>query len=522
MTPGSDVQFGKFRLLTKLATGGMGEIFLARHIDQTDARPPVALKRILPHYAKDPRFIRMFLREAKIISEIRHPNVVGTLDFGKEQGTFYMTMEFVDGVNLDLLLDKATQASDQWSIPVAIEIVSQALAGISSAHTRKDAEGRSLNIVHLDLSPHNLVASFNGNVKILDFGISKAIYQDDQKAYNALRGTYAYMSPEQCREEEVDPRSDLFTLGVLLYELATLQPLFRKQQSEFLILKAITEGSVPSPGDAIKNFPDDLAEVIARALEKDRDRRFDSADEFKKALQDVVARHHYESGPELLARTLNTLFPNHVSVLDELPQDPQSPTGEIKAAKKPSTFVEDLFDDLEDDEPEKPTHKKRHKPSANKRRRMDAEERPQRSRNQLKSALLPDVLPPAEQIEVMLNARQQTRKMLSVFITLMLVIVAVFGFQYIEKTGWMQETVGSTYYMPETGKLYIKTIPEGATVFVELKKQETPTPLLISDLPFDESRTVEIVMEGYESVQRRIKLTHQSTLDAIFVELKKK
>ena len=224
------------------------------------------MKRILPHLAQDPSFIKLFINEAKIIANLSHPSLIRIHDFGKEQDSYYMTMELVHGVNLDLVMIKAPLQRKHWTLECGVEVVRQLLEGIGYAHNATDRSNRPLNIVHLDINPHNVMLAPDGTVKLLDFGISHASYNQDQKSHNSLRGTYAYMSPEQCREQTVDARSDLFSIGVILYELCLLTDLFKRHPSEFLILKAITEGDIPRPTTIDPNFPPALEAVILRAL----------------------------------------------------------------------------------------------------------------------------------------------------------------------------------------------------------------------------------------------------------------
>ncbi len=506
-------QFGKFKLIRKIATGGMGEIFLARHVDHPKSRPPIALKRILGHRAKDQNFIRMFLREAKIIAQLNHPNLTRILDFGKEQDTFYMTMEYVEGHNLDEVITKAGDAPSSWSLGCSIEVIRQALAGMDYAHDKNDRQGKSLDIVHLDLSPHNIMISRDGTVKILDFGVSKAAYEDDQKAYNALRGTYAYMSPEQCKEKAVDRRSDLFTLGILLYELSTGEPLFRKQPSEFMVLKAITEGLIPPPSNVDKNYPPELEKILDRSLAVKVEDRFQSAKEFSDALDELEAKYNFTSGPEVLKKALDDLWTKQfVSETDEDSDDDElsSQSGDEAEVSQDSS-----------DKSEKPADVKAE----------DAVDNPQKSESsnsdesrRSETFQKDDVaaMSPADRDEWLLMHKRQMRRVAGIFSVLFVLACAALGGFYQYKTGWIKETAGSTIYVPSSGKLYISTIPEGAKVFVNLKEQKTVTPMLLGDMPFDENLQIEVVLSGYESSRQTFRLNAQTPLDAMLVQLEKK
>jgi serine/threonine-protein kinase len=506
-------QFGKYRLLEHIATGGMGEIFKARHVDQPESKPPVALKRILKHRSKDKRFVRMFFKEAKIISELDHPNLIHVDDFGKEQEQFYMTMEFVEGHNLDELIKLARQTPKHWSLACGIEVVRQALNGMTYAHEKKDRADHPLNIVHMDLSTHNMMVSKDGQLKILDFGISKAIYDDDQKAYNALRGTYAYMSPEQCREEPVDSRSDLFTLGIVLYELTTLKPLFSRQPSEFMILKAITEGTVPPPSNSQKDFPPELEKVIYKALNVDKELRYQTASEFTEELEAVSRAYNLNKGPEVLVEAMVSLIPDM--------KRGTPPEAETRPQDKPKVEVSKSGDSTSPKSSDRP---QQDQASDKNRRKKD--------RQSVKSAKrtepTQEALPPFESIaagdieEQLLVQRRNKKHIWTAFFIMLALLICAATYLHYQKTGWLPPQAGVNVYMPDSGTLFVSSIPTGAQVFINRKKQDGATPVRVRDLPLGESISVEIALPGYESLSRTTTLTASKPLDGWVVVLNKK
>lgn len=489
-------QFGKYRLIRKIATGGMGEIFEARHVDQPESKPPVALKRILKHHCKDKRFVRMFFKEAKIITELDHPNLIRVQDFGKEQDQFYMTMEYIEGYNLDTVLTLARKTPSAWSIACGIEVVRQALAGIGYAHAKMDGENKPLNIVHLDLSPHNLMLDRKGQVKILDFGISKAIYEDDQKAFNALRGTYAYMSPEQCREQEVDARSDLFTLGVVLYELTTLAPLFSRQPSEFMILKAITEGLVPPPTNSIKDFPPELEKVLDIALKVNREERYESAGAFLSALDEVVAHCRYPGGPDILAQAMEGLTP----------VEPEQAASAGMSDAPPSTIQVDGAALAQ--EPEKAEKAEK---SAAPQASVPVTDTP------VPSSAASGVLAAADRDELSARLKGQRRSVWAGFALLLALILGGLGVAHQAKTGWLPASAGGTIYMPESGVLFVDSEPRGASVWLNQKPVNGKTPLHIRDLPLGAAQKVEVVFEGERRASESVTLTARKPLAGILL-----
>lgn len=520
-------QFGQYRLLEKLATGGMGEIFVARHVNQPDDKPDVALKRILKHHSENTQLVKMFFKEASIISKLNHENIIRILDFGKEEDNFFMTMDHIKGVNLDTIFKEARNNQQKWNLKFGMEIVRQALEGIKHAHNLKDESGKDVNIVHLDLSPHNLMISGRGLVKILDFGISKATYDDDKKSFNALRGTYAYMSPEQCKEKEVDKRSDLFSLGIILYEMTTLTQLFAKQPSEFMILKAITEGIIPPPSNIIKNFPPELEKIIYQALETDPDRRFQSAEAFLNALNSVIKKYNMAMEPLELSEALNKLLPEITIDKSRLPEredfasgkteqkvaekaktdsDKENKTDETVKEEKPSVLetIEDIAEQIEEE-----SRVVEQKQLEMKLEAEDEEEEPYA------------ILTLQEQAEALLRHKRKSKILYSIFAVLFFMLICSVTFLHYQKTGWLEAKTGSTIYIPDSGTLYIDTKPEGATVFISSKKQKQTTPFEIKDLPLNQKISVEIVMPGYKNSEKQITLDKDIPLKALVVDLER-
>ena|GEM_PF-2014962 len=255
-------RFGRFELIQRLAVGGMGEVFLAR---DGGAGEPLVLKRILPHLAGNTEFLDLFLEEARIQARLNHPNVVRIVELGDVDGAWYLLMERVEGVDLRKLMRGPLQ------LGLACRIAADVAAGLSAAHAAVDAQGRSLQVVHADVSPHNVLVSFGGEVKLFDFGVAKAagrFARDDE----ALRGKFPYMSPEQAAGERLDSRSDLFALGVVLWELITGKRLF-EGRSDLDTMNRVLACQVESPGGPV-------ADAVLRALQKQPAKRFGTVAEF--------------------------------------------------------------------------------------------------------------------------------------------------------------------------------------------------------------------------------------------------
>lgn len=294
-------RIGKYELLNPLGTGGMAQVMVARTVNPGGVSRLVALKRILPRLATDPVIVEQFLDEAKLGMKLNHPNLVTFYDFGSSAGTYFLSMELIRGVDLDQVI--------YWRHgPLAPELVSailvQALEGLHAAHELKADDGNSLGLVHRDLSPHNLMCGFDGRVKVLDFGVAKMRDQRTVTLPGIVKGKPLYMSPEQATAERIDRRSDLFSMGLILFEALLARRAF-DQKDDTLTMESIVNDPLPRP----TGVPNALWEVIDRALQKDPNDRYRNALEMAQALR--------EASPPLkdheVGAVLSSRFPRRVS-----------------------------------------------------------------------------------------------------------------------------------------------------------------------------------------------------------------
>lgn len=234
--------FGSYQLLAKLATGGMAEIYLARVANVPGDL--IVVKRILPHLAEDEHFVEMFRDEADLASKLVHKNVCQVLSFGQFGGTWFIAMEYLHGVPLSRMMTRLSKAGKMLDYRIVAGIICQACEGLHSAHDVRDETGALLGVVHRDVSPPNIMVTADGTVKLLDFGIAKASSAGSRTRTGTVKGKNAYMSPEQILGKGLDRRSDVFALGVVMYEMLAIRRLFHRE-SDFLTFKAITEEVVP-------------------------------------------------------------------------------------------------------------------------------------------------------------------------------------------------------------------------------------------------------------------------------------
>ena len=279
--------FGKYEVLGRIAWGGMAEIFLAREPTRAGTARFVAIKRILPHVARDEKFLSMFLDEARLAVQLGHPHICHVYDFGEIDGSWYIAMEWVHGSTLAKTIKRSIEHGGV-PVEVAVKILSQVSEALSYVHRARGADGEPLHIVHRDVTPHNVMVSFDGNVKLLDFGIARARTQVVETQEGIVKGKLAYMAPEQCRGETIDQRADIFALGVCLYETIVQRPLYQRR-NEFHSLQAILNDPVPSIRDLRSDLSAELDAIVQKCLQKNRDERFRSASEVHEALERWLA-----------------------------------------------------------------------------------------------------------------------------------------------------------------------------------------------------------------------------------------
>jgi serine/threonine protein kinase len=297
----------RYQILGKLAVGGMAEIFLARGEGVAGVERHCVLKRILRDRAGDAQFIRMFLDEARLAAQLQHPNIASTYDVGMLGGAYFFTMEYVHGETVWSILQRAAELARPLPLGGVLTVIAGVAAGLAHAHERRSPDGRPLGIVHRDLSPSNVMVSFEGIVKIVDFGVAKAANRAVETHAGAVRGTISYLSPEQCRGERVDRRSDLFSLGTVMWEMLTGERLYGRA-SDFENMTAIVHEPAPPPSSRRPGLPGAVDGIVLRLLAKPAEQRYQTAGEVVLALEDVAMRSGTMLSTPAVSRLVHELF----------------------------------------------------------------------------------------------------------------------------------------------------------------------------------------------------------------------
>ncbi len=300
-----DVFGQKYVLLRKLAEGGMAEIYLARQIGLGGFQKELVIKRIHQALADNEQYVELFLDEARIAANLNHPNIVHIYDIGRAFTTFYIAMEYIKGPDLADIARKAVQGGAPMAPARAAEVVCQVAEGLHFAHTFRDKDGRPLQIIHRDISPSNILVTFGGICKLVDFGIAKARTQLHDDA-GTLMGKLGYMAPELLEGSPADVRTDLFSLGVCLYEITVGRRLYVGDDKT--VARKILKDPIPPPSVWVEDYPSELEVVVMRLLEKRPGNRYQDANELQEDLRDVMADLGWPIGPIPLGRYLTSLF----------------------------------------------------------------------------------------------------------------------------------------------------------------------------------------------------------------------
>ena len=280
---------GKYQLIAELGHGGMAQVFLARASGPAGFNKLVVIKQIRPQFAEDPDFLSMFLDEARLAARLNHPNVVQTNEVGADDGRYFISMEYLEGQPLNRVLSRLGPKSegDKLTLQMQLLVLVDTLAGLHHAHELLDFDGTPLAVVHRDMSPHNIFVTYAGQVKIVDFGIAKALSSSSETRTGVLKGKIGYMAPEQAMGEKVDRRADIFSCGMILWEMLTGRRMF-KGVPDVAALQRIVSGDLPTVRSVVPDVPERLEQICAKALAQNRDVRYATAADMAADLEDAI------------------------------------------------------------------------------------------------------------------------------------------------------------------------------------------------------------------------------------------
>jgi TonB family protein len=298
--------FGQYVLEEHIATGGMAQVYKARMLGMEGFQKTVAIKRILPHLTSNEEFVKMFVDEAKLAAQLNHSNIIHIYDLGKIDHSHFIAMEYIEGRDLRSILNLCRERGLGVPIPIALFIANLLAAALDYAHKKRDFENRDLGLVHRDVSPQNVLISSDGEIKLCDFGIAKAASKASHTRAGALKGKLQYMSPEQAWGKDIDHRSDVFSLGLVLYEMLTARKVFTGD-SELSILEQVRSPEVSAPSRLVADIPAEVDRIALKALEPERTDRYQSARDLQRDVEAVLKRHHWEPDTAALVRFITEL-----------------------------------------------------------------------------------------------------------------------------------------------------------------------------------------------------------------------
>jgi serine/threonine-protein kinase len=477
-------RFGKYTLLRKLAQGGMAELFLALQKSMAGFEKLIVIKRILPSMNQDQAFIEMLLHEARIAATLSHPNIVQIFDVGQCDGLYYIAMEHIHGEDIrSIVRQMKKKGVSEFPLEHALQIILGMCAGLAYAHDKRDLDGSPLNIVHRDISPQNVVCTFSGDVKIVDFGIAKSDNKGvGETKSGKLKGKVPYMSPEQARGEEIDARSDIFATGVMLFELTTGKRLF-KGQSEFETLKLICERDYPLPSQVRPGYPVELEKIVMKALAKDRNERYQSARDMQADLENFVRNERIAVSTIALQQFMQTLFEDMLAAQKEaLLQGKQ--LADIIASRESLSGV-------------------------------DA------SMTNTGSSVISTASATRTISGVDIQRSSPVAWIVAAALGVALVGGGIGGYVYYKKHKQTVVVTGGNLPPTPKGSIEIMSDPSGAAIWIDGDLTDKSTPATIDALPLNKPINVKLTMDGFESEKKTITLSDKEMKGTVSVKLAK-
>lgn len=320
--PPEKEKLGNYLIIDKIASGGMAHVYKAKTVDPKGIERLVVIKRILPHISSNPEYVEMLIDEAKIAVQFNHGNIAQVYDLGKYKEDYFIVMEYVDGKTLSQILKEFQSRNERLPIDFIVYALIQVCQGLDYMHRKIDTSGNSLGVVHRDISPQNIIVSYSSDVKIIDFGVAKASEKVSHTESGVLKGKFAYMSPEQAEGEDLDSRSDIFSAGILLWEMLTNQRLF-KRKSNPKTIQAVKKDKVTPPSKIRTDIPKNLDKIIKKALHKNKAKRYQQASEMAFDLERFLVEYYPNFRPTHVSKLLYRYFgpePDEEGMEPELPE----------------------------------------------------------------------------------------------------------------------------------------------------------------------------------------------------------
>ncbi len=481
-------QFGKYTLLRELASGGMAKVYLALQRAVAGFEKLVVVKRILPELARDRNFVEMLLAEARTAATLNHQNIVQTFDVGEYEGTYFIAMEYINGEDIRSIVRAMKKREvNEFPLEHTLTIISGMCAGLSYAHEKRGLDGAPLNIVHRDVSPQNCLITFTGDVKIVDFGIAKSerAAVGEKTGAGQLKGKVPYMSPEQARGEPIDHRSDIFAAGIMLFELTTGRRLF-KAKSDYETLRLICDREYPRPTQVRPGYPPQLEAIVMRALEKEADKRYQSARDMQADLERFIREEKIAASTVSLSTWMNYLFEDKIAQQKTVLQDVKQLADVIATQhSEPGDWMKET------------------------------------------GVTVGAATITQTDIQALSEIKKRQTRMYLMMATVLVALIGVGGFVAMKLSQAQQAAAAApgptSAPEPEAkrGKLSVKTDPPGAYVRVAGELQGQKTPLVAEKLPLDMELEVKVSKEGYEDAVQKVTFSDGQLEQAITVKLMK-
>ncbi|MEJ7600453.1 MAG: serine/threonine-protein kinase [Kofleriaceae bacterium] len=337
----SSTTIGNYEVISKLATGGMGEVFLANQRGAGDFSRKVVLKKLHPKFTTDPSFVTMFLNEARIAASFSHPNIIHIYELFQDGDGYVIAMEYVRGASvLSLLRGRHRLGHSGLPYGQIARIATAVCEALHYAYTAPDADGLPFHVIHRDVSPSNVLVGFDGQVKLVDFGIAKMVEREGVTQATTIKGKYGYLTPEQIRCHPLDQRSDLFSLGTMLWEMSVGERLFQRD-NEMQMMYAILEERIPLPSERAKDYPKDLEQIVMRALARKRDERYPDAAMLAHELRECARANGWDTEGASLASLAREVLPQDQIAFGRIGSDSFSGSAERRRDKHTGTWVDD-------------------------------------------------------------------------------------------------------------------------------------------------------------------------------------